>query len=47
MGMSRSIRAFASSAFKRAISICSALTALPATSRSRPAASAFTQLCSV
>jgi hypothetical protein len=28
--MSRSIRALASSAFKRAISICSALTALPA-----------------
>ena len=45
--MSRSIRVLASSAFRRAISICSALTALPATSRNRPAASAFTQLCSV
>src|SRR5208283_5258228 len=45
--MSRSIRVLASSAFRRASSICSALTALPATSRNRPAASAFTQLCSV
>src|SRR5208283_1434122 len=45
--MSRSIRALASSAFRRAISICSALIALPATSRGRPAASAFNQLCGV
>src|SRR5450631_2447771 len=45
--MSRSTRALASSAFRRAISICSALTVLPAISRNRPAASAFTQLCSV
>ena len=45
--MSRSIRVLASSAFRRAISICSALTAFPATSRNRPAASAFTQLCRV
>ena len=42
--MSRSVRVLANSAFRRAISICSALTVLPATSRNRPAASAFTQL---
>ena len=35
-----------SSAFSRAISICSAVTAVPRTSPSRPAASALTQLSS-
>lgn len=44
--MSRSMRTRDSSAFSRAISICSAVTALPRTSRRRPAASALTQLSS-
>src|SRR5260370_30776902 len=42
--MSRSTRALASSAFTRAISICSAPPALPSTSRTRPAASPFPRL---
>ena len=46
--MSRSIRVRARSAFSRLISICSELTAMtPTRSVKRPAASAFTQLCSV